>query len=144
MLCEGRISNRWCGVPCIFSCLRFLTYVVGVIACLLQWRHVCVFDAWVTCSSITGLYQWCRYNGVVLCFPVLCCVVLCCSARSSSQEGGSRCHQLNSPQGDLEASSEPEAARSNQRLPAGLLQIGERGATRTAHDCGRLLPWSSG
>lgn len=107
------------------------------------------FDAWVTCSSITGLYQWCSYNGVVLCFPVLCCVVLCClvlccSARSSSQEGGGRCHQLHSPQGNLEASSKPESTRSNQRLPAGLLQTGERGASWTAHDRGHLLPWSSG
>lgn len=66
--------------------------------------------------------------------------MLCCSAWSSSQEGGGGCPQLHGPQGDLEASTDSEAARPDQRLPAGLLQARERGASRPAGHRGRFLP----
>lgn len=58
--------------------------------------------------------------------------MLCYSARSASQESGGGGPQLHCPQGDLEASAVCEAAWPDQRLPAGLLQARERGASRPA------------
>lgn len=67
------------------------------------------------------------------------CVDLCCSAWSSAQEGGGRRPQLHGPQGDLEAPTVSETARPDPRLPGGLFQTGERGASRPAGHHGRLL-----
>lgn len=66
------------------------------------------------------------------------CAGLCCSAWSSPQEGGGRCPQLNRHQSDLEGPPICEAAWPDQRLPAGLLPAGERGASRTAAHHGHL------
>lgn len=73
-------------------------------------------------------------------FDLKLCGVLCCSAWSSSQEGGGGCPQLHCPQSGLEASPDFEAARPDQRLPAGLLQARERGASRPAGDHGCFPP----
>lgn len=61
----------------------------------------------------------------------------CFSAWSSSQESGGRSPQLHCPEGDLEASSDSEAAWPDQRVPAGLLQATERGTSWPAshHGC---------
>lgn len=73
------------------------------------------------------------------------CVPWCAfSAWSSSQEGGSRSGKLHCLQGDLEASPLFEAARPDQRLPAGLLSNRERGAARPASHRGCFPPWSPG
>ena len=73
-------------------------------------------------------------------FHCILCAVLHCSARSSSQEGGGGQPQLHCSQGDLEASPVCEAAWPDQRLPAGLLQAREGGASWPASHRGHFTP----
>ena len=84
------------------------------------------------CGSWGGCVSLCFFFCILTVLPSLVH-----SARRSSAAGGGGGGELDGAAGDVEASARHQAARSDPRLPGGVLEAGERGATRTACHPGR-------